>query len=330
MPIPEPAQPVKIYRRSVSQLEALDAFNRTKPAREGKNFLIRFNLSARIEHLVLTVVVIMLAFTGLTQTFGKNPIGQLILLALGGLSGVQSIHHLFAILLGVLGLYHALRVVDGYFIHNQAGSILPSISDMGDLVQMMKITSKKVPLFDRYKVDQKFLYWVTIITLGVAILTGIVIWFPTILTRWIPGSVYGYAQVVHRWQAFIIVVLVVLLHGYQILAGKMDVSVFTGRITLEQMRREHPVELAYLHEAAEMHGKEDLPQYVTYSIQENTLVEEFDNTGVPVEEKFESETASPIGQKEAASATSIKAEVASEVNHVDSEKEKIPAGGEAV
>jgi cytochrome b subunit of formate dehydrogenase len=208
----------------------------------------------------------MLAITGLTQTFDNVALGQQLMLALGGLEAVQQVHHLFALFLCGLALVHALNFLDSLFVRRQVSKLLPTKSDWEHFVQFLRLN--KLPLFERYSFDEKFVYWVIVIAVGVLTLTGLGLWFPTWVTLVLPGSYFQYAAAIHRWQAIFVVIVILSLHTYQVLLRKRNFSIFTGRISLEDMQEDHPVELAYLEKLAALVQEGVLPKTVEFAVEE--------------------------------------------------------------
>src|SRR5450759_2666291 len=66
----------------------------------------RFSIYRIIEHLVLIVLFVVLAATGLSQKFYTLGISQSIILALGGIDSTRVLHHLSAVLFAVLTFQH--------------------------------------------------------------------------------------------------------------------------------------------------------------------------------------------------------------------------------
>jgi cytochrome b subunit of formate dehydrogenase len=258
----EPTRQVKVFNRPVSQREAVEAFKRLHFVRQGQPEVIRFWLGQRIEHLLLLVSFGGLALTGLAQTFDNFVLGRQLLLSLGGLESAQRVHHLFALVLGALSIYHALNILDSVFVRRQISKLLPEKSDSQFL------TLNKLPLFDRYSFDEKFVYWVVFFSVGILGLTGLSLWFPTWVTLVLPGSYFQYATAIHRWQAIFAVTVLVLLHTYQVLLRKRNFSIFTGRISLEDMQEDHPAELAYLEKVSEQVQTGVLPKTIEFTVEE--------------------------------------------------------------
>ncbi len=260
----------KKFRQRATRRDAIDAFTHLEPVREGHNYLIRFSKESRIEHLVLMISVFMLALTGLSQTFMVHPFGKFILTSLGGLESTQNIHHFFALLLGLLAAFHLLFVLDGLFVRRINFKMIQPLDDLKNIFHMFGLLLgfyKKLPIFDRYKPDEKFIYWMTVKAVIFSGLTGLLMLYPVQALQLVPGSVYPFAVLIHRWMAILVVLIVVVLHGYQTLVIRRNWSIFNGRMALIDMKEEHPVELAYLNQAALLKDDKHWPHFIEFSVE---------------------------------------------------------------
>ena len=277
---PETAKPIQTFRRTVSHREAVEAFKQLKRLRQKQNSataplpsgkITRFSFGTRMEHLVLMLSVIVLAVTGLAQTFNTTSLGQQVLHLAGGLDTAQSLHHLFGLVLVALLVYHIWNVLDGMFVRLQSSRVFFDASDWQHFFESIRLIlgrSKKIPLYDRYNSDEKFMYWVTAVAVVMLSITGLIMRFPTWATLIVPGQLYSYALVLHRWPALSLAFVVVLLHTYQVLLRKRNLSIFNGEVTIEEMEIEHPVELAYLQHAAALVQATRWPQTIVFSLEE--------------------------------------------------------------
>lgn len=269
MPKTQGATPqVKVFRRPVSKREAADALKRLEPVRKGRSELVRFSFWRRIEHLILMFTFCVLAVTGLVQTFDNHLSVRRLLFLFGGLESIQQIHHVFGLILCGLVILHVWNLLDSYFVRQEPGILLPGSSDLKHFFQYF--TSKKLPLFERYSFDEKFTYWVTLIAVGILSVTGLSMWFPAWVTIVLPGSFFPYAVALHRWQAILAVVVILTLHIYQTLVRKKNFSIFTGRMSIDDMREDHPVELAYLEKLAALAESGSLPKSVEFTVEEHS------------------------------------------------------------
>jgi len=87
-----------------------------------------------------------------------------------------------------------------------------------------------------------------IISAVLMIMTGIILWLPALLTRFLPGEIIPAAKVMHTNQGFLMFLIIALWHIYNSIFSPeifpIDKSIFTGYISRERMALEHPAELA--------------------------------------------------------------------------------------
>ena len=105
---------------------------------------------------------------------------------------------------------------------------------------------------DRYDYMEKFEYWTILMGGFLMIVTGTVLWFPILVTKFLPGEIIPAAKALHSNEALLIFLINALWHIVNAVfspeAFPLDTSIFTGYISRERMAREHPLELARLEE----------------------------------------------------------------------------------
>lgn len=262
-PVARP-RPVML-RRAVTRREAAEAADRFRGSPDGKRYVIRFSAGERIEHTVLLFSFTGLAITGLAQTFYTNPLANLILTVFGGIDNDRAMHHLLAFVFIVLAIYHVGLFVDRRFVNRRTSKMFPEWSDFQHVTQMLKFNlglSQRFPRFDRFNFEEKAEYWALIWGGTVMGITGLMQWFPIVVTDILPGWAIPVARAFHRWEAILAVLAIVTWHFYHTVIKKLNLSIFTGNMSLEEMEEEHPLELAYLEKAAAALGSKTWPVIV--------------------------------------------------------------------
>ncbi len=241
-------------KRYIYYRDAVDAVKRLRIAADGTQYVVRFTLGQRIEHLVLLLSFTTLGITGLSQSFYTSPVGSFILSLLGGIASTRQVHHVAAFIFGIQSLYHVAVFIDEAFVHRRISKMFPAWSDLTDAIQMIKFNlglSVHHPRFDRYNFEEKAEYWALVwgtIAMGA---TGIMQWFPAQLTAILPaGWIIPVGRALHRWEAILAVLAILTWHFYHTIIKTLNLSIFSGNMTIEQMEEEHPLELAYLRQAA--------------------------------------------------------------------------------
>lgn len=210
----------------------------------------RFVLSQRIEHVLLIISFGMLCLTGLPQRFHDTGWAQWIMSALGGIGTTRVIHHISAFMLAFEFLYHL--IVTAYellLVRPRPLSMLPRLQDVRDGLRSVAYLSglrPEEPQFDRYDFKQKVEYWALIWGLLVMGLTGFILMFPVVVTRYLPGVFVPAAKVAHGYEAILAFLAIITWHLYNAHlssgAFPLDTSIFTGQISGKRMSEEHLLE----------------------------------------------------------------------------------------
>jgi cytochrome b subunit of formate dehydrogenase len=204
----------------------------------------RFTLGQRWEHGFLIITFTLLLLTGLPQKY-FNQWGYLILTTPERLMLVRNIHHISAVILMLEVLYHLAHNF-WLMIHRKlSGEIFPSWQDVRDAWQMLKyllfITNKK-PAFGKYNFEQKFTYWFLFVAIGIMVGTGLILWFPLVWTRILPGGVVPASLLAHSDEAVIAGIFVVIWHFYHVHFQRLNLSIFNGRLNERDEREYHQLE----------------------------------------------------------------------------------------
>ncbi|MCL4508576.1 MAG: hypothetical protein M1296_03490 [Chloroflexi bacterium] len=135
--------------------------------------VVRFNLSERLEHLLMMVAFTSLVVTGLPQKLYGMPWAATVVMAMGGIDTVRLIHRVFATLFTIQACYHLTYVVTGLLRRRFQPSMVPQLKDVVDAWQMLKYCLGLVPhepAFGRFTYREKFEYWGVV--LGAAMMIG--------------------------------------------------------------------------------------------------------------------------------------------------------------
>lgn len=209
----------------------------------------RFELSQRIEHILLIVSFMTLVITGLPQKFASAGISQGMITAMGGIEVVRVIHRIAAVMFILETVYHLFVVFYKVFVTRVSPSMLPGIKDARDIWQTIAYNlgfSKVKPQMGRYTFDEKMEYWFLIWGSLVMVITGFMLWNPIATARILPGQFIPAAKSAHGWEALLAFLAILLWHTYNVHIRTFNKSIFTGKLTRQEMAHEHPLELAEL------------------------------------------------------------------------------------
>jgi formate dehydrogenase gamma subunit len=207
---------------------------------------LRFSLSRRIEHIGLMLSFVILASTGLPQKYPSSKISVFILQALGGIENLRSIHHFMSILVMFAVIYHLLVMGYKVFVLRTPWSMMLSLQDVKDGIQALLYNlgfAKTYPKMGRYTFEEKFEYWAFVWGYTIMGITGFIMWNPITATRYLPGEFVPAAKAAHGGEAVLAVLAIIVWHMYGVNIKHYNRSMFTGKITEEEMVHEHPKEL---------------------------------------------------------------------------------------
>ncbi|NOZ72737.1 MAG: hypothetical protein GXP38_12645 [Chloroflexi bacterium] len=207
---------------------------------------VRFGLLERVEHIFMLLSFTLLALTGLPQKFSDWHISLVLIRAAGGIENIRSIHHLSAIVLIILTIFHLIYVAYKIYVLHRPLTMLPGIKDVQDALQMMAYNiglSKNRPAMDRYNFGEKVEYWAVVWGTLIMALTGYMLWNPILTTKILPGEFIPAAKAAHGAEAILAVLSILTWHFYHVHFKYFNKSMFTGRISFHEMEEEHAAEL---------------------------------------------------------------------------------------
>lgn len=212
---------------------------------DGRRIIRRFSLSSSYQHLVLLTSFTLLAFTGLLQTFSAHETIAAVINFLGGVDDLRTVHRIAALSLIIVSVYHVWIILETWFVKRRCGGMWPQIKDFYDLVHMILFNLDRrpePPKFDRFSFDEKIEYWALLWGQIVMITTGVIMWFPLLITQLLPGAVIPVARALHRWEAILAVLSILIWHMYHTQIKTRNTSIFTCFMTEDEMLHEHPLE----------------------------------------------------------------------------------------
>jgi formate dehydrogenase gamma subunit len=216
---------------------------------EPKKKYTRFDVSQRIEHFIFLLSFTILGITGLVQRFSENTISQQIIRSLGGIENTRQIHHWAAIVMMIVSIFHVLNLLYRIFVLRVPWSMMPIIEDAKHLIHDISYylgIRKERAYYGRYNYAEKMEYlavvWGTIV-MGI---TGFMMWNPIVTARYLPGQIIPAAKTAHGLEAILAVLSILLWHFYHVHLRHFNRSIFTGKLTREEMEEEHPAELAQI------------------------------------------------------------------------------------
>ena len=215
-------------------------------SKEPRSYL-RFAIPQRIEHWVFVISMAALAITGLAQKFAATTVAQSMVSILGGVETTRIIHHVAAIIMMLQTIYHVGVVGYKVYVLRIPMSMLPGLRDIRAAWQMLLHNfgyKNKKPQEGRYTFAEKAEYWAVVWGTVVMAITGFMMWNPIATTRFLPGDFIPAAKAAHGGEALLAVLAIIVWHLYHVHLRHFNKSMFTGKLTEDEMLAEHPLELA--------------------------------------------------------------------------------------
>jgi cytochrome b subunit of formate dehydrogenase len=243
----------KVLKRYIYRREAIEAAKRFHTLPDGKLYVVRFTRGQQIEHYILLLSFTLLGITGLAQTYSTTAVGNFILTLLGGIDSTRQVHHMAAFIFGSLAIYHVALFFYNFLMGRRIPKMIPEWGDVTQAIKMLKLNlslTHQHPQFDRYTFEEKAEYWALVWGTVVMGITGLMQLFPIATTYYLPGWAIPVGRALHKWEAILAVLAILTWHMYHSVIKKLNTSIFTGLMSIEDMQEEHPLELAYLESAA--------------------------------------------------------------------------------
>lgn len=227
----------------------------------------RFTRLNRVLHICMIVSFMSLALTGMTLKFAYTGWAAILSRLLGGFETAGYIHRFAAVLMIGVFVTHIADLVRMKrkekipllkFIFGPQ-SIFFNKKDLRDLIDSVKwfLSKGPRPQYSRWTYWEKFDYFAVFWGMFVIGSTGFMLWFPEFFTQFIPGWMLNVATIIHSDEALLAVGFIFTIHFFNTHLRPekfpMDIVVFTGRMTVEELKHDKPLE----YEAMVASGKLD-------------------------------------------------------------------------
>ncbi len=244
------------YRKHLEETHAL----------ESKMHVRRFTTRMRNMHLMVISSFLTLAITGMTLKFSYAPWAHFLSRLLGGFEMAGLLHRLGAV---VTFGYFAFHLVDLFqrkaatgkswlqFITDNTGMMF-NPADGKEFIGSIKWFLGKGPRpnYGRWTYWEKFDYFAVFWGVAVIGASGLMLWFPTFFTKFLPGWALNVATIIHSDEALLAVGFIFTVHFFNTHFRPekfpMDTVIFTGGIPLDEFKEDRPREYEDLVKSGEL------------------------------------------------------------------------------
>jgi len=231
-----------------------------------QKFYRRFSRLQRTMHILMMLSFFTLALTGMALKFSYMSWAQVTSRVLGGFDSMGFLHRIAAVVL--IGVFIA-HLRDAFRQKKASGqtwlqiitgpdSIIFNGRDLKEFIQSVKwfFGRGSRPNYGRYTYWEKFDYFA--VAWGVAIIgsTGLVLWLPEWFTYIAPGWAINVATIIHSDEALLAVGFIFTIHFFNTHFRPdkfpMDPVIFTGRISVEELKFDKPGEYEEMVESGQL------------------------------------------------------------------------------
>jgi cytochrome b subunit of formate dehydrogenase len=221
----------------------------------------RFTRLERTLHALLIVSFISLALTGMTLKFSYTSWAAFISRRLGGFESAGFIHRSAAVLMFGIFVTHLVDLnrkrreeFGGSWRTLLLGpdTMLFTRRDAREFVASLKwfVGFGPRPRYGRWTYWEKFDYFAVFWGVCVIGSTGLMLWFPELFTRVLPGWLINVAAIIHSDEALLATGFIFTVHFFNTHLRPekfpMDTVVFTGRMPVAEFRQDKPAEYEQL------------------------------------------------------------------------------------
>ncbi len=228
-------------------------------------YIKRLSPYHRVLHVFVAISFLGLVITGMPLKYHYAAWAAPFMRILGGYKMAGLIHRACAVI--TFGYFSAHLLFVAYFIAVKKRfrfdifgpeSMVPNWRDIQDVYQSFKwfLGLGVRPVFDRWTYWEKFDYWAVFWGVGMIGLSGLLLWFPDLFSRFLPGWIFNVAHIIHSEEALLAAGFIFTIHFFNTHLRPekfpMDTVIFTGRLSLEEMEHDKPLELQRLRDTREL------------------------------------------------------------------------------
>lgn len=233
----------------------------TENGKNDKTHFRRFDAYSRILHFMVIVSFLLLAITGMIIKFAGVGIFQVLFDLLGGYPVTGVIHRFAAI---ITFIYFGMHIRYLFKLKKRKGatfkdmlsgenSLMPRKRDFTEFKETTRwfLGKGPRPKYGKWTYWEKFDYFAVFWGIAIIGLSGLLLWFPEFFTGLgVPGIVINVATIIHSDEALLATGFIFTVHFFNTHFRPdkfpMDTVIFTGSVSLEEMKEDRPREYEML------------------------------------------------------------------------------------
>jgi cytochrome b subunit of formate dehydrogenase len=229
-------------------------------------YIQRFTTAQRITHIFVILSFVGLALTGMMLKFAGMPWAKFLADLLGGVDAAGRIHRIaavitfgyfFAHLFSLISLKRRTKSTWKQIITGKR-SLWFNKKDAKDFIGTIKwfLGLGPRPEYGRWTYWEKFDYMAVFWGVGVIGLSGLILWFPELFTKILPGWLINVAMIIHSDEALLAVGFIFTVHFFNTHlrpeSFPLDPVIFTGLVPLDEYKIDRPEEYKYLKDSGKL------------------------------------------------------------------------------
>jgi cytochrome b subunit of formate dehydrogenase len=243
-----------------------------------KSRIKRFSITDRVFHLFLMLTFIIQTATGFSRLFITTDWGKKFSYVFGGYETALKIHTLVGVLMILGFLVHTLYLLTRIKWRNFGKSIfgpdslVPNFYDVKHLGQRVLwiFGLGAPPRLNRWTYWEKFDYWAVYWGLPLLAITGLMLMFPFLTSRVLPGWSLNIAALLHKAEAILAISYIFIVHFFighlRPSSFPMNEGMFSGSVPMEEAMEEKPAWIARLKEEGKLEALETTPPATWYRV----------------------------------------------------------------
>lgn len=224
--------------------------------RHADTAITRFTFVDRVNHALVAITFFGLTATGIPLIFNDQAWAKAMARLMGGIEAAGLWHRFFAILLIFNFALHFV-VLGRRFLKRKTSvrewlfgpkSLVPRWKDAKDITGMFGwfLLRRRPPRLDRWTYWEKFDYWAEVGGSMIIGGSGLLLWFPEIAAKVLPGWLFNVAMIVHGYEALLAIGFIFTIHFFNahLRPGTFPVDpvIFTGTMPEEELKEARPEE----------------------------------------------------------------------------------------